>query len=428
MRKNTMQKTNKTTEYVFAENCAGAVRSFMATVLLFYGMVFLATSILEEWTISKASFVWIQVFLFLAIVLFHVAPLCGKYEAVWSVGTELVYILGSALYFRKNFSHMKEGYQALYSSYLIPWNDYYKSNIQGYDADMTYLPLALGFTLYLLLMFGVMLRYMTKQKLFLLLPGITILSAGLLVNALPSWKGFAFYFAGLLLLFSGPYARERVAFFRQMISLGCTAVVAVGIVLLGGTAFVRPAEAIAKNGKQFYIFQTQLEDRLKNIGPSYVETNKAEVDNNTPEYSDRKILTISAEKKPETNLYLKDFCSGRYADGTWKTLDDSYEREAKKAGYDPDHIAVLLSQNVYEQSQGNDNIDRRTTYEITYENTWSSNALVPYFMDLADSKDTVWVDKDAVVNKKRMKSSVKAEGLLQNTKMDESSIKRIRMQ
>ena len=40
-----MQKTNKTTEYVFAENCAGAVRSFMATVLLFYGMVFLATSI-----------------------------------------------------------------------------------------------------------------------------------------------------------------------------------------------------------------------------------------------------------------------------------------------------------------------------------------------------------------------------------------------
>ena len=43
-----MQKTNKTTEYVFAENCAGAVRSFMATVLLFYGMVFLATSILEE--------------------------------------------------------------------------------------------------------------------------------------------------------------------------------------------------------------------------------------------------------------------------------------------------------------------------------------------------------------------------------------------
>lgn len=435
MRKNTMQKTNKTTEYVFAENCAGAVRSFMATVLLFYGMVFLATSILEEWTISKASFVWIQVFLFLAIVLFHVAPLCGKYEAVWSVGTELVYILGSALYFWKNFSHMKEGYQALYSSYLIPWNDYYKSNIQGYDADMTYLPLALGFTLYLLLMFGVMLRYMTKQKLFLLLPGITILSAGLLVNALPSWKGFAFYFAGLLLLFSGPYARERVAFrakkgehkkqervfFRQMISLGCTAVVAVGIVLLGGTVFVRPAEAIAKNGKQFYIFQTQLEDRLKNIGPSYVETNKAEVDNNTPEYSDRKILTISAEKKPETNLYLKDFCSGRYADGTWKTLDDSYEREAKKAGYDPDHIAVLLSQNVYEQSQGNDNIDRRTTYEITYENTWSSNALVPYFMDLADSKDTVWVDKDAVVKKKRMKSSVKAEGLRQNTKMDENA-------
>ena len=57
--------------------------------------------------------------------------------------------------------------------------------------------------------------------------------------------------------------------------------VAVGIVLLGGTAFVHPAEAIAKNGKQFYIFQTQLEDRLKNIGPSYVETNKAEVDNNT---------------------------------------------------------------------------------------------------------------------------------------------------
>ena len=167
-----MQKTNKTTEYVFAENCAGAVRSFMATVLLFYGMVFLATSILEEWTISKASFVWIQVFLFLAIVLFHVAPLCGKYEAVWSVGTELVYILGSALYFWKNFSHMKEGYQALYSSYLIPWNAYYKSNIQGYDADMIYLPLALGFTLYLLLMFGVMLRYMTKQKLFLLLPGI----------------------------------------------------------------------------------------------------------------------------------------------------------------------------------------------------------------------------------------------------------------
>lgn len=103
MRKNTMQKTNKTTEYVFAENCAGAVRSFMATVLLFYGMVFLATSILEEWTISKASFVWIQVFLFLAIVLFHVAPLCGKYEAVWSVGTELVYILGLALYFWKIF-------------------------------------------------------------------------------------------------------------------------------------------------------------------------------------------------------------------------------------------------------------------------------------------------------------------------------------
>ena len=63
-------------------------------------------------------------------------------------------------------------------------------------------------------------------------------------------------------------------------------------------------------------------------------------------------------------------------DGTWKTLDDSYEREAKKAGYDPDHIAVLLSQNVYEQSQGNDNIDGRTTYEITYENAWSSNALV----------------------------------------------------
>ena len=62
-------------------------------------------------------------------------------------------------------------------------------------------------------------RYVTGIRLFFMVPGILVITLGLLVNCLPSWRGLAEYFLGVIFLFSAPWRKEKIAF-RQSYGRG----------------------------------------------------------------------------------------------------------------------------------------------------------------------------------------------------------------
>lgn len=431
MWKSMKKMKSQKSEYQFAKGCGSAVRSFLALELLFQAALIILGNQFQEWNVSASYQMGMQLVLILIFALFEVvAPASGRYRMLVNTTLELIILAVFGLFGFLQRARLQLGYQAIYNDFIGYWNKYNGSNYGTYSCDGTGKEMALCFTILLVVVFSLTIRYVAGIRLILLLPCFLTLSLGLLVNTLPNWTGLGFFFVGTVILYSGSWESTKVTFqarqgkkdhkqaaiAAQMGSLFLVAVIGIAVISLTPLAFGKATGMIPDRAENFMKFQQSMEEKVKDLGNISFGNGKTFVDNQTPEYTDKEILTIHASQIPSSNLYLKDFSSGTYVRGEWKR-GDSFSREAKKAGYEPEHLAVLLHQQFFEWEQasaGPGSPSEIMDYSIDYRQSWMGSALVPYFSDLSECGDSVWLSDEGVAKKSRDVQSIQFQGLQTN--------------
>lgn len=411
-----------TTEYTFSECGMRLIRSLVSMELLFYGLRTILSSSFENWVLSGKAIAWIQFLLITVIVVNELIPLLGRQNMVRIRVLLEVFLLGWLGWnIWKSRIELWTSYQAWFDDYLPYWNAYMETDYLPYKAGGT-MGYAFSFTVLLVLLCMLILRYVSNRRVFLILPNILAVSAALFVNVCPDTKSLFISFAGVLVLFSGGWEAGKIQIHTrigkqqpagrrakaQCIAIGGTLIIAGIIVGVTMLCFRGSAEKIPDYMPQFLAFQQNAEEWVMSLGKgghSDYEADKAKVDNSTPEYQDETIVTIYTNQVPRTNLYLKSFCSSTYENSTWQPLDNAYEVKAGEKGIDSANLAVMLRQNTYEkvikleEPLRNSYGITKSNMSIDYENPKTKLALVPYFSDLSGSEEKLWIEKDAVVHK-----------------------------
>lgn len=401
--------------------------------LLFHGMLYLLDSEFSGWILSLRSYGWLQLLLIGSVVVFElVIPACGKYRSVCQVALEIGYPLAFALAAWGRKTSLTGSGKMLFNEYLRYWNRQFGTVYESYPKATVSKEAMLVFLIAAVFLICVMLRYVSGVRMFLLLPDLVALFAGLLVNALPQWRGLSSFFVGTVLVFAAPgqkaveihaasqNSREKThtAALGQLFSFSVMAVCSMLFVSVSGYVFSGVAEHIPEKRPQFYAFQQKIEERvqsrvnhLSSLGTMF-QKDRAHVDNLTPEYSGETVLEIEMSEKSLNNLYLKNFDSGTYRNNTWVDDDKIFQQAAKKQGYDSEHIGMLLQQQVYEMLQAQSSV----SFKVDYKTKHLPDALFPYYSDLSNAPKDLWVEGDSLIRKKR--STAEAEGKFINADAD----------
>lgn len=426
-------------EYRLSESIAGAVRMLIAAELLFHAVLGIVSSQFERWSVEAPFYRAMQCMLVLTIVLFGIlAPLCGKFRVLVNAALEVGLLSLGGWYGWRHIDRLRDGVVALCGDYLLAWNEYYKTNfVVEYDSsEMSY---ALGFLILVLVLLFLILRYVTGVRWLMLVPPLGALSLGLLVDLLASWKGLAFFFAGTLVLYSGagesskiifePVKRERskkALILAHFWSLLLVMAVSLVTVLAVGLWFAAPAGRIPEKAPEFVEFQNQLENTILSLGNGvHIPSNQERLDNATPTYKDDIILTISADKTPYTNLYLPEFYSGTYRNGSWRQEKRDYRDATAGSDIDGDHLGTLLRQMGYEYLntmpylQFSSDSQMFREYTIDYGEKRTTSAWAPYFTDLTSLQDEVWVEDEGLLKKKWSTNELSFVGWSSNVDMNE---------
>lgn len=415
----------RTTEYTFSECCMRLIRSLVATELLLYGVRLILNSAFEHWVLSQEALRWIQLLVVATVAVNELIPLLGRRYMV-KIRVLLEMLLLGWIGWRS--WHIREAlwtsFHAWFDDYLPYWNAYHDTGFYPYN-DGSELGDALAFTVLLVTLCMIILRYVSECRIFLLLPNLAAVGSALLVNVRPDAKSLLVSFAGMLLLYSGGWEagkaqiRSRIGRQKrvgkrivwQFAALGASVMVAGILVVLIPICFGGKVDQLMEYGPAFLEFQHRIEDSVMSFAgigsKSSYDKNKATLDNDKPEYSDETIVTISSDQQPQGNLYLKTFCSADYEDGTWNAPDHSYETEAKDHLIDSSGFAELLQQMTYKK-MSRDSVAALLAAEygqvegkmqIAYENPRSHSALLPYFWNPSSSDASLQMYKDAVWRK-----------------------------
>lgn len=429
-----MQRKQEETEYRFAELWGNGIRGLIAMELLLHGVFLLLGSEFPEWQIGWSYYTRIQFVLIPVLVYFEIlAVMKRRVRKIGKITAGIVIPAGFGLWALSGLQALFCGYHVVYNDYIKYWNSYYKTNYGLYETEGSEGFFFLEFLILSLFVLCMLFRYLTEIRLFMILPGVLVLSLGLLVNALPDWSGLAEFFVGVLILYSASWGKGKVIFYpcpetkssegRRFFFQSLAAVV---VVLLGALIVVwvpkllgGKAEKIPVHAQPYIEFQQQSEERLAGLSGQIFSRDQAAVDNRTPKYTGKKILEICASERPSSNLYLKDFCSGVYVKGTWEETEN-FVKEAKDAGFTPEHLGSMLHQQYFEQKQTFVQSEEGDTspvldYTINYTGKRTGLALVPYFSDLSDNTDIAWIEDDGAVRKKKSAKTLNFKGLSQNT-------------
>lgn len=421
------------TEYSPAQLCASVLRGMVSILLLYHCVCGLLSSEFTGWDIPLQTGVWIQAVLLVVVVLYELTPVCGKYRAVACALIEMVCFAGAGFFLYEKYEELCAGQEELFADFIPYWNKYYGTNYIAYNSngDLTFL---LAFTVFAVFLVCIIFRYITSRRLFLLVPGAAALALGLLVNALPEWTPLCLFFTGVLVLYSGGERTSRIVYrikdngkskikqkATNYVVLPVVIVLAAGILILSHTIFSGVAERIPEKKTEFLKIQKSLEDKIKSLENTGfgMTQNWARVDNRTPEYDGKTVLSVYATEQPQKTLYLKDFHSGTYKDGKWQSEDEAFGKAAGNAGFDADHIGLLLNQITFENLKSVRPEDETwnevsNLYRIEYANPLTNQAFVPYDTDLSEAGEDFWVENEGLIYKKRGMKSLEVTGLTEH--------------
>ena len=287
--------------------------------------------------------------------------------------------------------------------YVDIWNQYYLTTYQLRPGSISEEPLAWGLVLIvitaLLQVFSALLR---KRTIMLFLP-IIVLAAEMTVGLTPGWRGMACLSAAGLLSLYLDFHKE----FQVYPALILAVMLGIGLPL---TALVlkEPALKINLLHERLQSFQHQVEQDIRDYDWQALWSRGERVDNHSPEYEGKEVLTVTVSSMPEQTLYLRGYYGTDYQKSTWDTSEKEFSRISFRHGLLGDRAAELLAELdclAYASLSGD-----KLHYELQYTGLHSNLAYLPYGADLGTAQESYKLSGDYMVEKAADLDSFSFEG------------------
>lgn len=318
----------------------------------------------------------------------------GKRKLRWAGNLVLLGVVawGCFGYYHELSGELAEGLRSMGQRYLDIWNRYYLTTYQLEAGSISKEPLAWGLVLIvaaaLVQTFSALLR---KRTIMLLLP-VTVLAAEMTVGLTPGWRGLAcLSVVGLLSLYLD-FHRE----FQVLPVVVLTILLGVGLPLIA-LVLKEPASKITLLHGQLQSFQHQVEKNIRDYDWQALWRRGEKIDNHSPEYEQKEMLTVRVSSMPGQALYLRGCCGTEYQKGVWDTSEKEFGRVSLWHGLSGGRAAELLAElncSAYASLLG-----EKLHYEIQYTGLHGNAAYLPYGADLGTAQESYKLSGDFVVEK-----------------------------
>ncbi len=245
-----------------------------------------------------------------------------------------------------------------------------------------------------------------KRKLVLLIP-VSVVCAGLLVLAVPSWKALALVFVcGVLIIRLENSAR---ILWKQLVVLG--AVLVLFIAVAGRYEEDAEEQMLAMNEDWFEHWGQlgeSLSEKLVNFEFFQGDSDTEVIDNEAPKYDDEPVLKLEMDKKAGGTIYLRgNYCTD-YEDSTWETDEGPFAEACEEYGIEEDRAAERLLETQYKQEKKLYNSP--VSYKIRYTENCDSYAYLPYAAGWEESPEECEFSRDSVIKRKKTENKIIVTG------------------
>lgn len=369
----------RTSKYVLADAVVRTVFCVVLTLLCFFSALWMAQDIFPAWTLSERAGKWICGSVIVTAALYEIAirALPQRIRGFCRFLPPVAGVAAGIRYWQAHRMDLEDGACAIATEYLVKFNRHLKTTVFIWEGKTEYLELALGFLTLAVLSGLLVLSLLFRRRWLLLLLPAAVFVAELVIGFIPQWKGMAFFFLALLLVqadgMDGRKTTLRVHVDRQRRNpqtwyLGwlpavCLAVSAV-LILTGGRVLSDLTEQrLMEVSPKVQAFQKKTEQSLSELWGSYVVPRQEMVNNQTPHYTGKEMLRITASARPAEDVLLRGFCGTDYENGSWYCDRQKFANACQSAGYEEEEAARELLQAQYDLfSQSAERIMLRYTF------------------------------------------------------------------
>ena len=377
------------------------------SILLIYAAAYMAADQLNLHPgEGQRGCVWVLGLEILLILVWNeVMHALGKRTLRWAGNLVLLGVVfwGCFNHYHELGGELTGGLYSIGRRYVDMWNRYYLTTYQLERGNKSGEPLVWGLLLIavtaLLQTLSALLR---KRTIMLSLP-VTVLAAEMIVGLTPGWRGLAcLSAAGLLSLYLDCHKE-----FQAFPALLLAALLGIGLSL---TALVlkEPASRVNLLHEQLQTFQHQAEQRVQNFDWQALWSKDGQIDNRSPEYEKKEMMTVTVNILPAQPLYLRGYYGTDYHKGSWDTSAKAFSRVSLWHGLSESRAAGLLAQlscSAHASYSGN-----KLRYELQYTGLHNNSAYLPYGADLETAQERYKLSGDYLVEKARGLDSFCFEG------------------
>lgn len=279
------------------------------------------------------------------------------------------------------------GAYKLANAFLDSINYYYGTKLPAFEilgaADSGLL------LLYLMAWLGLFLalaQIRRKSRIETVLPGLLVISMGLLVGKSPDTTAFICMAGGTVLAFAGMGERKvktnsyvtgllgRNSFYAGAVFLLALALFAVYGASLEQTVQGRHDEMLA--------FQKELEQRVEGVSLFSTRSNgqDGKITNQEIKYTGKTVFTVTLEEAPYQTMYFRGFVGDTYEDGKWYPPDEQdFLKAAKQWNSYREDIGADILQLSYNSKYAEDKTIWTQAMKLDYRSEETDYAYVPYY-------------------------------------------------
>lgn len=287
---------------------------------------------------------------------------------------------------------LSEGLVALGDTYIHRWNIRSREyRLSG--ASVAMVQSAAEFVVLVLMsLFQILGGLLRKSKIVLLIP-ITLVSAGLLVVALPQWSELAILLmSGLMLFCVDSY--ESISW-KSFIILAVSSLL---VICVTGRFQEDAEQQMLSMNDDWFNFWENKEEFIHNFELPQLSLDKSMIDNEPPEFDDKQIILLTMSEMPVGSVYLRGYHCKDYADGVWGKDTKAFQEACRKYGISEDEATEKLIMFQHEQEDiGNNQL---IEYEFSYTGIKGEYCYFPYGVGWENTPENYELTQDYLIKKK----------------------------
>lgn len=379
MRKDRMWQTR---EYSLADAVVRTV--FLSTVALlgFFSAVFMAQDVFPGWVLAEKARLWLYGIVIFTAALHEIGirALPYRLQILCRLSAAAGYACVGYRYWKEHRIDLEDGACALATEYLVKFNSHLKTSIFIWKGKTEFLSMAFSFWALAAVAALLLLALLWHRRGLLLLLPIAVFAAQLTIGYVPEWKGMAYFFAALLFVHADGGMRQKTlrmhvdrqqrrrrTWYLSYAAMGC--LTGMTLLMLSGSRMLSNAtqNKLLAAAPKVQEFQKKAEKHISNVWLSYFMPKQERISNQTPHYTGKEMLRVTATKCPAEDMLLKGFCGTDYENGSWYCDKQKFLEACADAGYDAEMAARELIQTPYDRyQQGADRIMMRYTADAQF--------------------------------------------------------------